>query len=421
MEALQYRSELLVAAMQLSVIALLFLVNYLTPAGYSPDTPVRSAQLGLSLFTILVLVRLWFAYTKQLTRIFLGFAVVAEMALLLFTIWTYYFQYETTAIVNLKNSHFTYIFVLISLRALRFEPIWVLLSGLTGAIGWSLIVVQALIKSGLTKLTWDYVTYASTRSIYLGEELNKVLCILLVTGIIALVVKYARALLHEAVSQAIAAKDLSRFFDRGIAEKITQSEKIPAAGFGETRQAAILFTDMRGFTKISEVLSANDLIALLAEYQNLLVPIIQKHNGTIDKFIGDGIMASFGAVTSSNTFAVDALNAVDDIIMAVKKWNATRQQNKADAVLIGMGVAVGEIVFGIIGNKERLEYTVIGEASNLAAKLEKQNKIEHTQALTTQLTFTQAIKQGYKGTNKEQRLACSVVGIEEPVNLVVLA
>jgi adenylate cyclase len=132
-------------------------------------------------------------------------------------------------------------------------------------------------------------------------------------------------------------------------------------------------------------------------------------------------MASFGAVTSSNTFAVDALNAVDDIIMAVKKWNATRQQNKADAVLIGMGVAVGEIVFGIIGNKERLEYTVIGEASNLAAKLEKQNKIEHTQALTTQLTFTQAIKQGYKGTNKEQRLACSVVGIEEPVNLVVLA
>ncbi len=93
MATLQYKSELLVAAVQLGVVVLLLVLNYLTPADYSPDAPVRSAQLGLSLFSILVLVRLWFAYTKQLTPFFLGLSVIGEMALLLFIIWTNYLKF----------------------------------------------------------------------------------------------------------------------------------------------------------------------------------------------------------------------------------------------------------------------------------------------------------------------------------------
>ena len=76
--ALQYKSELLVAGVQLAVIALLFIVNLITPAGYAPSAPVHSAPLGLSLFTILVLVRLWFAYTNQLTPFVLGFSVILD-------------------------------------------------------------------------------------------------------------------------------------------------------------------------------------------------------------------------------------------------------------------------------------------------------------------------------------------------------
>lgn len=413
MELLQYRSELLVAGMQLGVLALLSIMSYLTPPGYSPDAPIHSAELGLSLFTILVLMRLWFAYTRQLTPLFLGFLVIAEMLLLLFILWSYYLQFETTAIINLKNTQFNYIFVLITLRALRFEPIWVALSGLTAAVGWSLIVWQALSAAPANAVTWDYVTYASTRSVYLVAEFNRVLAVLLVTGIIAMVVRNARKIMRQAVRQTSAAKDLSRFFDSGIAKKITSSEMVLQAGYGETRQAAILFTDMRGFTKVSKSLSPSDLIALLGEYQRLLVPIIQKHNGTIDKFIGDGIMASFGAVTPSTTYAADAMNALDEIIIAVKAWRTLE---------IGIGLAVGEIIFGVIGNEGRLEYTVIGEAANLAAKLEKQNKVGHTQALTTAATLAQALEQGYTNTtNKEQRPAQQVADIAEPIDLVVCA
>ena len=133
--------------------------------------------------------------------------------------------------------------------------------------------------------------------------------ILLVTMIIALVLKRSKETLYQAVSKTQAAKDLARFFDRSVAEKITHSELTLQAGYGETRKAAIMFTDMRGFTLLSKSLSPSELIKLLGEYQSLLVPIIQKHNGTIDKFMGDGIMASFGAVTPSNTYAADALKS----------------------------------------------------------------------------------------------------------------
>ncbi len=305
------------------------------------------------------------------------------------------------------------------MRTLRFEPIWIVLSGLTAVIGWSIIVWQTLSSTGMGVITWDYVTYASTRSVYLGAEFNKVLSILLVTSITALVLQNAKKILRQAVSQAIAAKDLSRFFDTSVAEKITNAEMVLQAGYGETRSAAILFTDMRGFTKASETLTPSNLIALLGEYQRLLVPIIQKHNGTIDKFMGDGIMASFGAVTPSDTYAADALNAVDEIILAVKEWGRMRHQDKNIVVSVGVGLAIGEIIFGVIGNEGRLEYTVIGEAANLAAKLEKQNKVEHTQALITFATFTQAVKQGYINTaNKQHRSACNVIGVEEPIDLI---
>ena len=161
---------------------------------------------------------------------------------------------------------------------------------------------------------------------------------------------------------------------------------------------------------------------MLGEYQRLLVPIIQKHNGSIDKFMGDGIMASFGAVTPSTTYAVDALSAVDEIIQAVEKWSAERNQQHHVTVSVGMGLAIGEVIFGIIGNEERLEYTVIGEAANLAAKLEKQNKVEHSQALTTASALMIAQQQGYTNISKKKILNNrTVAGVENAIDLVVLA
>ena len=419
---MQHKSELLVVWVQLAVIALLAALYFFSPAGHAPDAPVKSAPLGLGLFLVLVLVRWWFAHTRQLTPFFLGFSVIAEMALLIFTIWTYHLQFEAMPNVNLKNPHIAFVFVLIALRALRFEPLWVMLSGITGALGWLAVVGHSLFVQGSSVITWDYVTYVSTRSLHPGGEFDKVLAILLVTFITATALKRARDTLFTAVTQTQATKDLSRFFDSDVATKITGADNSLKAGHGELRQAAILFTDLRGFTKASSHLTPSGLIELLSDYQRLVVPIIRKHGGNIDKFMGDGILASFGAVSASATYAADVLRAVDDIQTASQIWSTERTKRGLTAVNIGAGVAVGDVVFGVIGFEDRLEYTVISETVNLAAKLEKHNKAEAAAALTTESALQLAINQGYhRASQKEIRKNRNVGGVSEPVNIAVLA
>lgn len=418
-EVQRYKSELMVSGVQLAVIALLAIINFFTPSTYSPNASVDAASLGLSMFAILTLVQLWVVWTRQLTPYFLGFSIVAEMLLLLFIIWIYHLQYEITEVINLKNSHINYVYILIALRALRFEPKWVLVSGFTAFSGWIYLVWMALSSASMSVITWDYVTYASTSSLYLGAIFDVAFTILLVTLIIALVLSRAKKTLYKAVTETSAAEDLARFFDVGVAEKITKSELEIQAGYGEIRHAAILFTDMRNFTNVTKKLSPSQLILLLEEYHSLVVPIIQKHNGTIDKFIGDGIMASFGAVSPSKNYAADALRAVDEILAVITAWKETRRKAGDEVINIGIGVTAGEVLFGVVGNAQRLEYTVIGDSVNLAAKLEKHNKIEHSQALTTVDTLREAFNQNYVVQKKELK-GRTVAGVEGPINLVVL-
>jgi adenylate cyclase len=151
-----------------------------------------------------------------------------------------------------------------------------------------------------------------------------------------------------------------------------------------------------------------------------MVPIVKAHGGSIDKFMGDGILASFGAVIPDQQHAANALNAVDAVMAAADAWRSQRMSAGLAAPGVGAGLATGEIVFGIIGEGKRLEYTVIGDAVNLAAKLEKHNKAEKTRGLTTRVAYEQAMAQGYQG-NKEILVKRAVGGVSEPLDLAVLS
>jgi adenylate cyclase len=419
LEQEQFRGELLVTAVQLLLVLFLAALYASTPPGFAPDAPLEAAPLGLVFFALLALVRLYTAWTGQLTRPVLAAGVVAEMGVLLFVIWAYHLQYEQPPQFSLKSTQFVYVFVLIGLRALRFEPLWVVLSGVTAALGWLLLAMLAVQQAPENPITWDYVTSLRSVQVHPGGELDKVLAVLVVTGVLALALARARHLLERAVSQQRAVADLSRFFDASVAQRITGSEADVMAGQGELREATIVFLDLRGFTAASTTLSPTELIALLGEYQRLAVPLLQRHHGSIDKFMGDGILASFGAVAPSARHAADALRAVDDILQAVDAWRAQRLARGLVAPDVGAGLAQGGVVFGIIGDGQRLEYTVIGDAVNLAAKLEKHNKAEQTRALTTRATYELAVQQGYRG-DKPLRSARAVGGVAAPLDLAVL-
>lgn len=270
-----------------------------------------------------------------------------------------------------------------------------MLSGVTAAIGWALIVWHAIASTSTNVITWDYVTYASTRSLHPGAEFDKLLAILLVTFIIALVLIRARDTLLQAVSGTQAAEDLSRFFDREVAAKITGSESQAMAGHAERRKSAVMFIDMRGFTQASQQLDPEGLIALLGEYQAMVVPLIKKHNGSIDKFLGDGVLASFGAVMPSAVYAADSLRAALEIMDAAKEWQGGRMSKGLVSPSVGLAVAAGDVIFGVIGHENRLEYTVLGDVVNLAAKLEKHSKTEKVKALCDLKTYMKGKEQGF--------------------------
>ena len=200
-----------------------------------------------------------------------------------------------------------------------------------------------------------------------------------------------------------------------------QYQQEVAVGEGQLRDAAILMVDIRGFTRLASIIKPDDLICLLAEYQTRIVPIIQHYGGTIDKFLGDGIMATYGAAVTSKSYAADALKTVDTILAAADAWSAELQAERKPILKIGVSVTTGQIIFGAVGDATRLEYTVIGDAVNIAAKLEKHTKSEGVNALCTTAAYETALGQGYRPPDDRRMLTGrNIEGVEKPLDIVVL-
>ncbi|MGB5159070.1 MAG: adenylate/guanylate cyclase domain-containing protein [Desulfobacterales bacterium] len=135
-----------------------------------------------------------------------------------------------------------------------------------------------------------------------------------------------------------------------------------------------------------------------------------------------GILAAFGAAVPSDTYAADALRTTDAVLAAVELWNAKLTADGRPQIRVGAAVSTGNIIFGAVGDADRLEYTVIGGAVNLCAKLEKHNKTEKVRALTTQTAYTLAFQQGYRLLGEDRQLRQRrVEGVDDSVGLVVLA
>ncbi len=153
-----------------------------------------------------------------------------------------------------------------------------------------------------------------------------------------------------------------------------------------------------------------------------MVPIIQKHGGSIDKFLGDGIMATFGVALKTEAYAADALRATIAILEEVDAWNNEREAHGKAKMGIGTGLAIGPVVYGAVGDASRLEYTVIGNAVNLSAKLEKHNKIEGSRSVTTAEALALAVTQGFLTPQKfEHKSGCRIEGVRTPLDLAVYA
>jgi adenylate cyclase len=379
--------------------------------------------IALASYLVFSILRLALAYRGFAATWFLALSVLVDMAILMGLIWSFHIQYEQPASFYLKAPTLLYVFIFIALRALRFSAGFVILAGAAAACGWLLMLYYAMSTSQAPNMgvTRDYVAYMTSNLILIGAEFDKVIAILLSTAILAIALWRARRLLVGSVVESQAHSDLERFFAPEIAHQIVHAEQRIEAGQGEVRRAAILVCDIRGFTPMAMGMDPDYLMKLLADYQTRMVRVIQDHGGSIDKFMGDGIMATFGAALPTETYAADALRCIEDLGQAAWVWHDERQSTGEMPLDIGFAVSAGPLVFGAVGDGERLEFTVIGEPVNLAAKLEKANKAEAVSALTTAATLEIAQAQGYEPPpSLEHRAQRPIEGTGAPMDLVVL-
>jgi adenylate cyclase len=209
-----------------------------------------------------------------------------------------------------------------------------------------------------------YVDNLTTTHRFSEEDLEFLVAF---SGIAAVAIENAR-FEERSRNEALVRSNFERFFAPGLAARIASSPEAVRLG-GEKRTVAVLFSDIRGFTSLSETMAPDAMASLLTEYFTEMVDIVFRHGGTLDKFIGDAVMAQWGAPIGAPDDADRAMAAAIDMVLALDKLNDRWRLQGRPELQVGIGLNFGEAFAGNIGSERRLEFTVIGDTVNTASRL----------------------------------------------------
>lgn len=204
--------------------------------------------------------------------------------------------------------------------------------------------------------------------------------------------------------------DLGRYLPAELVDKIIKREQDMALG-GERREITVMFADLVAFTPLSEKLPPEQVVQILNELFTIVTEIVFRHGGTVDKFIGDCVMALWGAPTAQPDHAARALEAAEEIISWLEVGNASWEAKYGVSVRIAIGINSGEAVVGNVGSESRMEYTAIGTTVNVAARLEA---IARPQQILISETTARLAGEGFQLAPAGER---TMAGLSEPLHL----
>ncbi|MCW0236670.1 MAG: adenylate/guanylate cyclase domain-containing protein [Ferrovibrio sp.] len=301
--------------------------------------------------------------------------------------------------MRVRGPEFLYLVLLIVGSALSYSPLQVLWTGVWSIAVWSAGVVLVGMRSD-TLLTppGEGSPQALLRILmnpyYVGyfQLLNQVVLTAIATAVLAAAVWRSRALLLRQTRAEIARADLARYVSPDVADAIMDAESAGSGSFGApvNRNVAVLFADVVGFTGLSERMAPDRVVRLLKSLHERGSAVVFAHGGSLDKYLGDGFLATFGGISSQPDAAARAIRCALALQEETARWNAKRQARGDVPVRLSVGVHYGPVVVGNIGSAQRLEFTVVGDTVNIASRLETLTRALDCRIAVSDATLTEA-------------------------------
>ena len=306
--------------------------------------------------------------------------------------------------VTLRFYNHLYLFLFLIFSGLSYSPVMVLWTGAAIAGTWSAAVfyiyslpdtltAEAGTVDALTEFLDPYFVNAAA-------WYNQVALLLIGSMIIAASVWRARRLVRQQVAAEEARGNLSWYFFPNAVEQLSATPG--DLDVARSLNVAILFVDVIGFTKISEDLPPDRMIAQVRDFHGRMVEQVFEYGGTVDKFMGDCVMATFGTPVSGPSDATDDLRCSVATLDEVREWNASRRAAGLNDVGVGVGLHYGEVVVGYVGAERRLEFIVMGDPVNVTSRLERLTREHNTPIIASDDLIEQV--------RREQAVASDLIG-----------
>jgi adenylate cyclase len=362
------RRMLILAALQAFILVLILLAATFAPGFvrsiYHDRLPVRAASAAFSAFVAYEL------FAAGLLTIFirrgLNFPVVGRYVnafvetsfptVLLYLLAGYLFA---PAVFGTWTAMLYFLFIILSTLRLDFK-----LSAFTGAVAAVELFVLAMV---ILHLEWR----SDDPDFSIGYHLTRS-AVLLAAGLLAgYVGATIKSHFRRALAAASARDEVTNLFGQHVSPQVVERLiAIGAAELSEMRRVCVMFVDIRSFTAAARMRTPAEVVARLDAVFEILVDIVDRHNGIVNKFLGDGLLAIFGAPIEDPFAAANAVAAAREMLSAIEASNA----GDPWPIRLGIGIHVGQAVAGTVGSPRRKEYTVIGDTVNLASRLESLNK-----------------------------------------------
>jgi adenylate cyclase len=275
----------------------------------------------------------------------------------------------------LRFGNFIYFFVLLSGLAYVYQPRLVLWGGISGAASWLIGVIWLLNlpgtvwrHSGAISVEAALAALAQPTFVDIGIRVQEIVVLLIAAGLLALAVMRSRMVALRQAKLARERENLGRYFPRKTAQML--ADRTDPFSKPSEHDAAVLFADLVAFTTWSEKHTPHETIELLRETHSLLAQVVFRNGGTLDKFIGDGLMATFGTPEPSRNDASNALTAMIEMVEEFEQLKNNGTVKQTGDLSLAVGVHYGRVVIGNIGSKDRLEFAVLGDTVNVASRLE---------------------------------------------------